>query len=114
MFVLRMRQHCRPAFQRREGRERTAALPAKGTGTNDPRTSGRLRIHRISTGNRSRYRRRSCILSLELLDAGFSRARRGEGLVCVPLQLLQKRLFVVDGRRQQSWSMVILWRSRAR
>jgi hypothetical protein len=52
------------------------------------------------------------ILSLELLDAGFSRAVVVEASSAY-LALPQKRLFVVDGRRQRSWSMVILWLSRA-
>ena len=84
----------------------------KGPG---PTTRG-LRDGLVSIGLRQgtspRYRRRVLASSVSSCSTPDSVAPSWWRPRLRTLRLLQKRLFVVDGRHQQSWSMAILWLSR--
>ncbi len=112
LLVLRMRQYRRPALQREKVAKELRHYRRKGPG---PTTRG-LRDGFVSID----FDREPSSTSAAVLASSVSSCSTPDSVEpswwrprLRTLRLLQKRLFVVDGRRQQSWSMVILWLSRA-
>ena len=74
LLVLRIRKYCRPALQRSKGSQGAIPVPSKGTKTHDAPIARRNCVRGLRQGTLLDVGGGLGILSLELLDAGFSRA----------------------------------------